>query len=115
MSYPVRQERVYLRLRALTSRSLIGLITRFATQDGIPAVARRPAPVDAGRHADRFGEAGAEGAQRRAADLETDLGYAEVAATQQRPRCATLPGGAYYSPLYATTSPAVTWGGFGAN
>ena len=40
MSYPVQQEKVYLRLRSLTSRFLIGLLTRFATRDGIPAVAR---------------------------------------------------------------------------
>src|SRR5918998_1081024 len=40
--------------------------------------------VDARRHADEFGEAGAEGAERGAADLEADFGDAEVAATQQR-------------------------------
>ena len=34
--------------------------------------------------ADQLGEASAEGAQRRAADREADLGDAEVAATQQR-------------------------------
>ena len=44
------------------------------------------APVGAGRHTDQFGEARAEGAQRRAADRETDLGHAEVATTQQRHR-----------------------------
>src|SRR3954452_7060134 len=32
----------------------------------------RLAPIDAGRHADQFGEPSAERAQRRAADLETD-------------------------------------------
>src|SRR5215210_1456678 len=32
--------KVYLWLRALTSRFLIGLVTCFATQDGIPAVVR---------------------------------------------------------------------------
>src|SRR5215203_1676469 len=32
--------KVYLRLCALTSRFLIGLLTCFATQEGIPAVAR---------------------------------------------------------------------------
>src|SRR5215211_2026393 len=37
--------KVYLRLCALTSRFLIGLLTCFATQDGIPAVARRLAPI----------------------------------------------------------------------
>ena len=53
--------------------------------------ARRVAPVGAGRHADQFGEAGAEGAQRRAADRETDLGDAEVAAAQQRHRSLDAP------------------------
>src|SRR3712207_1752252 len=76
MSYSVRQERVYLRPRALTSRFLIGLVTCLATHDGNPSVARRPAPIDAGRHTDQLGEANGEGAKRRAADLETDLGDA---------------------------------------
>src|SRR6266540_5142190 len=53
--------------------------------------ARRLAPVGAWRHTDQFGEASAEGAQRRAADLETDLGDAEVAATQQRHRTLDAP------------------------
>src|SRR5436309_16137952 len=48
--------------------------------------ARRVAPVGAGRHTDQFGEASAEGAQRRAADREADIGDAEVATTQQRHR-----------------------------
>src|SRR5829696_10257295 len=39
--HPARK--VYSRLLALTSRFLIGVLTRLATQDGIPAVARRPA------------------------------------------------------------------------
>src|SRR5215218_4049966 len=52
---PVRK--VYSLLRALTSRFLIGLLTRLATQEGIPSVARRPAPIDAGRHTDQLGEA----------------------------------------------------------
>ena len=74
------------------SRFLTGLVTCFATHDGIPAVApRRLAPVDAGRHADQLGEAGAEGAQRRAADREADLGDAEVAAPQQRHRALDAP------------------------
>ena len=74
------------------SRFLIGLVTCFATHDGIPAVAlRRLAPVDAGRHADQLGEAGAERAQRRAADREADLGDAEVAAAQQRHRALDAP------------------------
>ncbi len=42
--------------------------------------------VGARRHPDQFGEAGAEGAERGAADLEADLGDAEVAAAQQRHR-----------------------------
>jgi hypothetical protein len=59
-------------------------LARFATQDGIPAVARAAwAPIDASRHTDEVGEATVEGAQRRAADRETDLGDAEVATTQQ--------------------------------
>src|SRR2546425_6792064 len=48
--------------------------------------ARRGAPVGAGRHTDQFGKASAEGAQRRAADCETDVGDAKVAAPQQRHR-----------------------------
>jgi hypothetical protein len=47
---------------------------------------RRLAPVGAGRHTDQLGEAAAEGAQRRAADREADLGDTEVATTQQRHR-----------------------------
>ena len=43
-------------------------------------------PVGARRHADQFGEATAEGAKRGATDLETDLGDAQVATTQQRHR-----------------------------
>ena len=74
------------------SRFLTGLVTCFATHDGIPAVARAAsAPVGAGRHADQLGEAGAEGAQRRAADREADLGDAEVAAAQQRHRALDAP------------------------
>src|SRR5438132_973845 len=49
------------------------------------------APVGAGRHAGQFGEASAEGAQRRAADRETDLGDAEIAPAQQRHRALDLP------------------------
>src|ERR1700710_1632703 len=48
--------------------------------------AGRLAPVGTGRYTDQLGEACAEGAQRRAADREADLGDAEVAATQQRHR-----------------------------
>src|ERR1700674_3376332 len=51
----------------------------------------RLAPIDAGRHTDQLGEASAEGAQRRAADLETDLGDAEVATTQQCHRALDAP------------------------
>src|SRR4051812_46280475 len=53
--------------------------------------ARGLAPVDAGRHADQLGEARAEGPQRRAADVEADLGDAELAATQQRHRALDAP------------------------
>src|SRR5271155_4812113 len=49
------------------------------------------APVGARRHADQFGEASAEGAQRRVADCDTDLGDAEVATTQQRHRALDAP------------------------
>src|ERR1700710_2939128 len=45
--------------------------------------AGRLAPVGTGRYTDQLGEACAEGAQRRAADREADLGDAEVAPTQQ--------------------------------
>src|SRR5215213_2797896 len=57
VSLSVRQKEVYPRPRALTSRFLIGLVTCFATHDGIPAVARRLAPVDAGRHTDQLRDA----------------------------------------------------------
>ena len=73
------------------SRFLIGLVTCFATHDGIPASRGRLAPVGAGRHTDQLGEASAEGAQRRAADRETDLSDAEVATTQQRHRALDAP------------------------
>src|SRR6476659_9507070 len=48
----------------------------------------RPGPRSCGarRHADQLGEAGAERAQRRAADREADLGDAEVTLAQQRHR-----------------------------
>ena len=52
---------------------------------------RRVAPVGAGRHTNQLGEASAEGAQRRAADRETNLGDAEVATTQQRHRAFDAP------------------------
>src|SRR5438309_6854221 len=52
---------------------------------------RRLVPVGAGRHADQLGEARAECSERRAADRETDLGDAEVAATQQRHRTLDAP------------------------
>src|ERR671921_1570937 len=52
---------------------------------------RRVSPVGAWRHADKFGEATAEGAERRAADLETYLGDAQVATTQQRHRALDAP------------------------
>jgi hypothetical protein len=46
-----------LRLRTRTSRFLIGLVTCFATHDGIPVGARAGlAPIDAGRHTDQLGE-----------------------------------------------------------
>src|SRR5215212_11286038 len=53
--------------------------------------ARRLAPIDAGRHTDQLAEASAEGAKRRAADFETDLGDTEVATTQQRHRALNAP------------------------
>jgi hypothetical protein len=53
--------------------------------------ARRLAPVGAGRYTDQLGEASAEGAQRRAAHRETDLGDAQVATTQQRHRALDAP------------------------
>ena len=47
MPYSVQQEKVYLRPRTRTSRFLIGLVTRFATHDGILDVQRlRVLPVD---------------------------------------------------------------------
>src|SRR3954470_713328 len=54
--------------------------------------ARRLAPVGAGRHADELREAGAERAERGAADLEADLRDAEVAAAQQRHRALDATG-----------------------
>src|SRR3954447_9196587 len=53
--------------------------------------AGRVAPVGAGRHADQVAEATAEGAQRRAADREADLGDAEVTTTQQSHRALDAP------------------------
>src|SRR5215217_1883447 len=53
--------------------------------------ARRLVPVGAGRHTDQLGEASAKGAQGRAADLETHLGDAEVATTQERHRALDAP------------------------
>src|SRR5918994_5668079 len=53
--------------------------------------ARRLAPIDAGRHTNQLTEASAEGAKRRAANLETDLGDAELATTQQRHRALDAP------------------------
>src|SRR6059058_3448688 len=47
--------------------------------------------VRAWRNTDEFGEAGAEGAQGRTADRETDLGEAEAATTQQRHRALDAP------------------------
>src|SRR5215217_7736032 len=47
--------------------------------------------VDAGRHPDELREAAAEGPERRAADLEADLGDAEVAPAQQRHRALDAP------------------------
>src|SRR5690242_8582376 len=49
------------------------------------------AAVGGRRHADQFGEAGAERAQRRAADLEADLGHAQLAAAEQRHRALYAP------------------------
>src|SRR3954451_175489 len=46
----------------------------------------RIAAVGAGRNTDQLGETSAEGAQRRAANLEADLGDAEVTTTKQRHR-----------------------------
>src|SRR5947207_14372606 len=53
--------------------------------------ARRLVRVRARRHTDEFGEAGAEGAQRRAADRETDICDAEAATAQQRHRALDAP------------------------
>jgi hypothetical protein len=53
--------------------------------------ARRLAPIDAGRHTNQLAEASAEGAKRRAADREADLGDAQVATTQQRHRALDAP------------------------
>src|ERR687896_2016270 len=49
------------------------------------------APVLAGRYTNQLGEASAEGAERRAADLEADLGDAEVVTAQQRHRALDAP------------------------
>jgi hypothetical protein len=68
------------------SRFLIGLVTCFSTGGHSRRRVRRLAPVGAGRHTGQFGEARAEGTQRRAADREADLGDAEVTTTQQRHR-----------------------------
>ena len=49
-------------------------------------------PIDAGRHPNQLGEPRTEGAERRAADHETDFGDAEVAPPQQRHRPLDAPG-----------------------
>src|SRR5919112_1971669 len=54
-------------------------------------LARGLALVDAGRHADELGEAAAERAERGAADLEANLGDAQVAAAQERHRALDAP------------------------
>src|ERR671930_672929 len=51
----------------------------------------RLAAVGARRYTDQLGEASAEGAQGGAADLEADLGDAEVATAQQRHRSLDAP------------------------
>ena len=71
----------------VASRFLTGLVTCFddARHDlGLRLLRSRS--VRAGRHADQFGEARAERAERRAADGEAHVGDAQVAATQQRHR-----------------------------
>ena len=57
---------------ARASRFLIGRETYLATHGGMPAISPAASPGRRGRHADELGEAGAERAQRRAADLEAD-------------------------------------------
>ena len=49
------------------------------------------APIGATRHTHQLGEAGAERAERRAADREADLGDAQVAAPEQRYRALDAP------------------------
>src|SRR6266536_2613241 len=59
----------------------------FGHARGYPGhVARRFAAIGAGRYADQLGEARAEGAKGRAADLETDIRDAEIATPKQRHR-----------------------------
>jgi len=54
--------------------------------------ARLVVPVGAGRHTDQLGETRAEGAQRRAAHREADLGDTEVATAQKRHGAFDAPG-----------------------
>jgi len=65
------------------SRFLIGLVTCFATHDGIPPSHPPPGPDRCWAVHDQLRETAAESAQRRAADREAHLGDAEVATTQQ--------------------------------
>src|SRR4051794_29910577 len=51
----------------------------------------RIAAIGAGRHTDQLGETSAESAQRRTANLEADLGDAEVTTTQQGHRALDAP------------------------
>src|SRR6476660_8566314 len=53
--------------------------------------AHRLTPIDTGRHTDQLREAEAKGAERGAADRETDRGDAHVATTQQRHRAFDAP------------------------
>src|SRR5438045_9287264 len=68
------------------SRHLLGHTRRHARHRP-----RYEALIGAGRHPDQFGEAAAERAERRAADLETDLGDVEIALAQQRHRALDAP------------------------
>jgi hypothetical protein len=60
------------------------LLLHARRQSGLGA--GRLVAIGARRQTDQLGEAGAEGAERRAADREADLGDAEVATAQQRHR-----------------------------
>ena len=94
---------------SVASRFLIGLVTCLDTHDGIPALPfDRLATVGAGRHGNEVGETGAEGAERRAAHGETDVGDAEITASQEGHGALDAPGHEVAVGRFAVSEPKLT-------